>query len=378
MIAMFRVLLVDDEPLALQHVQSLISVIPNVEVVAHTTDGSEVLHLIKETQPNLVFLDIHIGQYNGLEIAEQIELLYPTIQIVFVTAYTEHAVQAFELNAIDYLLKPVSNTRLVKTFSRLSQQQLAQQQSHQEETVQAKRKTENNYLNITTFKQGKITTQEGEILAFRTKKAEELLFLLWQNQESPLSREQIIEALWPESDPEKSATLLHSTLYQLRKTLSANGFSQPIHLQNKLYILQIPCRSDIDEFKKWMESPIQKETVEALIELYQGPYLEQNEFEWAIPRQQMIEQHWMNFVTLALSKHEELSTPMLNTLQATLSKEALFSSEWLSASLHFFGQTQQMKLLSDIFEEARVIWGEELGLDLPPDIIKTYSSYLQQ
>lgn len=372
---MFNVLLVDDEPLALQHLQSMISVIPNVEIVGQTTDGSEVLHLIKQYQPNLVFLDIHIGTYNGLEIAEQIELLYPTIQIVFVTAYTEHAVQAFELNAIDYLLKPVSNTRLVKTFSRLSQKNEFSEKNIETGTVTTK---EDPHLKITAFKQGKIETHTGKILSFRTKKAEELLFLLWHFRKTPLSREQIIEALWPDSENDKSTTLLHSTLYQLRKTLTANGFEQPILLQNKLYSLQTSCESDVEQFITLINQPLAANRMEELMAIYQGPYFEQNEFEWSQNYQKVIEQKWMDYTIRALEKVDQFPTPLLSALQSTFPKDALYNEEWIAATLRFFGETKQMKLLTETFEEARDLWINELGLDLSEEVIQCYSTYLNR
>src|SRR5690625_3337038 len=102
-----RTILVDDEPLALDYLEIQLDKIKDITVVEKFTNLDILDHVKLIENIDLVFLDIEMPGKNGLEIAEQLLEVNPTLEIVFVTAYDEYAVQAFELNALDYLLKPI-------------------------------------------------------------------------------------------------------------------------------------------------------------------------------------------------------------------------------------------------------------------------------
>ena len=112
-----RAVLVDDEPLALKRLGRLLDATGRAEVVGRTSDPRETLALVASARAEAVFLDIHMPHMSGLEVAAQ---LPPGLPIVFTTAYDEHAVAAFELNAVDYLLKPVERARLDATLDRIT------------------------------------------------------------------------------------------------------------------------------------------------------------------------------------------------------------------------------------------------------------------
>ncbi|MBI1835416.1 MAG: response regulator, partial [Burkholderiales bacterium] len=92
---------------------------PDLEVVAACDDGASALEAIIEYQPDVAFLDIRMPGLTGVEIAEAMSTSSPHAQIVFVTAYDQYAIDAFEKGALDYLLKPVSYDRLCATVKRL-------------------------------------------------------------------------------------------------------------------------------------------------------------------------------------------------------------------------------------------------------------------
>jgi len=116
---MMKVLIVDDEPPARAKLQRLLLAhTPEVQVVGEAGDAPEALRLAQALQPDLVLLDIQMPGMSGLELA----LALPTgIHCAFCTAFEEHALRAFELNALDYLLKPFSPERLAQTLERLRQ-----------------------------------------------------------------------------------------------------------------------------------------------------------------------------------------------------------------------------------------------------------------
>lgn len=106
-----RVLIADDELPARNKMKRLLKKIETVEVVHVAENGFDALEHVQSLKPDLVFLDIEMPGMNGLEVAEGIDL-DPMPAVVFATAYSEHAIKAFDLNALDYLLKPFNEERL--------------------------------------------------------------------------------------------------------------------------------------------------------------------------------------------------------------------------------------------------------------------------
>lgn len=112
----FRVLIVDDEPLARTMVATLLRQDPEVESVVECGEARAVRELIARHQPHIVLLDIEMPELRGIEVAEAIDDAGPVV--IFVTAYSQYATQAFDVNAVDYVLKPFSETRLAEAVGR--------------------------------------------------------------------------------------------------------------------------------------------------------------------------------------------------------------------------------------------------------------------
>jgi len=106
-----RAILVDDEPLALGRLSRSLAAIDGVEIVATTTSSSQAVHMIAEARPDIIFLDIAMPGLNGFELVEQLPA-DDMPGVIFVTAFDTHGVQAFGIDAVDYLLKPVAQDRL--------------------------------------------------------------------------------------------------------------------------------------------------------------------------------------------------------------------------------------------------------------------------
>lgn len=114
-----RTLVVDDEQLARDELCYLLGSVGGVDVVAQAANGPEALRLVEEHNPDLVMLDIQMPGLTGFEVARRLVENGTDSQIVFVTAFDQHAIEAFELNAVDYLLKPVETERLGTTVDRV-------------------------------------------------------------------------------------------------------------------------------------------------------------------------------------------------------------------------------------------------------------------
>ena len=120
-----RTVVADDEEPARNELCFLLEPLDEVDVIGQAADGIEALRLIKTLKPDLVLLDIQMPGLTGFEVARELLVQEIDAQVVFVTAYDEYAIEAFNVNAVDYLLKPVEPKRLMQTVQRV-QRQLSQ------------------------------------------------------------------------------------------------------------------------------------------------------------------------------------------------------------------------------------------------------------
>ncbi len=125
-----RTILVDDEPLATQGLRLRLEAHEDVEIVATAANGREAIRAIKTHKPDLVFLDIQMPGFDGFSVISGLMEVEPPL-FVFVTAYNEHALRAFEVQAVDYLTKPVEEDRLAATMDRV-RQRLAEKRGAEE------------------------------------------------------------------------------------------------------------------------------------------------------------------------------------------------------------------------------------------------------
>lgn len=116
---MIRTIVADDEEPARERLRELLSEHPDVSVIAEAEDGIAAIERIEEHQPDLVFLDIQMPGCSGIEVIRSVTTR-PLPRVIFCTAYDQYAVQAFELNAVDYLLKPVTRARLAESLKRVA------------------------------------------------------------------------------------------------------------------------------------------------------------------------------------------------------------------------------------------------------------------
>ncbi|MDR3419428.1 MAG: LytTR family DNA-binding domain-containing protein [Nevskia sp.] len=121
-----RVVIVDDEPLARERLRRLIAEFPGYEVVGEAGDGESAIEIIREEEPDVVLLDVRMGMVDGLQVARAIAEEEMPPAIIFITAYPEHALSAFDAQADAYLLKPVRKEKLREALQRVRKLSRAQ------------------------------------------------------------------------------------------------------------------------------------------------------------------------------------------------------------------------------------------------------------
>jgi DNA-binding LytR/AlgR family response regulator len=116
---MIKVFLIDDEQPALSELEYQLNQYQEIKVTGTYTNTTKFLKALEEDVPDVIFMDIEMPQMSGFELSEKVKQEYPEILIVFATAFDQYAIKAFEVNAVDYIVKPVYEERLEKTVERI-------------------------------------------------------------------------------------------------------------------------------------------------------------------------------------------------------------------------------------------------------------------
>lgn len=218
----------------------------------------------------------------------------PRLQIVFVTTYGEYAVKAFELNALDYVLKPVRLDRLKLTVHRI--------QSRIAERTGAN--AASGLWSIQLF--GGFTMRDGQgksrTVHFRTTKAQELFFFLLHHRGKPVHKEQLMELLWPDMEITKASSQLYSSVYLIRKTM--DPFGDRFLLQNVSdgYVLHLKdIVLDADEFEMLLktEAPLSEDAaaeLERKLKTIKGEYFEPFDYPWAEYERHRYAMQWIRLM----------------------------------------------------------------------------------
>lgn len=269
---MIRIAAVDDESHVLERFERMVRDYKDVELCGLFETGEQLLAYLESNPLDAVFLDIEMPEMNGLELSAQILDRHEAIDIVFVTAFNQYAIEAFEVQAIDYILKPLTDTRLNKIMMRLMKRNGVDQQQDKP-FVQC-------FGDFEVF-------LGREALAWKNSKAKEILAFLVHKGGIPVNWEKIADAVWPEFNSEKAQTNFHATTYLLRKRLAEAGISRILESGRGNYRIvtdQVAC--DLYQLEALMISNNLKRKEDfALIEkLEHRGYMEASGYAWAQPR----------------------------------------------------------------------------------------------
>ncbi len=235
---MINVILVDDEPLALERFQQLLADFRNINIVGIYLNPKDVLENSQIDESHCIFIDIDMPEMGGLELAAKVKDMSPSIQIVFVTAYEQFALKAFDVQALDYLLKPVSKKRLENTINRIKKSHPSS--GHNVEVISNKK------LKVELIGDFKVTSFEsGEAIRWKTTKVKELFAILISRFEFKESRDELIRMLWPQNTYMSAKTSLHTNISYLKKDLKNMGLDNMIWYSDEYYYIDIE-RLDID------------------------------------------------------------------------------------------------------------------------------------
>lgn len=268
-----RTILVDDEPFILEKLEQMLKEHEALKVVGAYPDPLQALQELAATRPECAFLDIEMAGLNGIELAEQLAAACPGLQVVFVTAYNHFAAQAFDVNAIDYLLKPIRPERLRHTVNKLVQRaaQLPQRPEYS--------------CTIRCFGAFEVIVDSKPIKWSRSRSRELLAYLL-QHEGKSISKYKLCDELWPTYSPERALSYLQICLHALRKTLREAGCTQiVINYSSHRYALTVQAAywdmRGFEEERQAFSRTGALAAAERALSMYRGEYLEGEDWLWA-------------------------------------------------------------------------------------------------
>ena len=266
---MINVAIIDDEKLAVDNLKYILTQFKELNIVGAFTEIDALQNCLKENEVDLIFMDIEMPEINGLNLAAMIIEEYKNIEIVFVTAYNQYAVQAFEVSAVDYILKPLSIPRITKTL----------------ETIKRRlpRVPLGNKIVIKCLGGFDIFIN-GQLIPFKVSKAKEILAYLINSIDKSLGWMTIADDVWPDAyDDKKLMNNFHVASFALRNFLNENGISEIYDYSRNLYRVDI-TKFDCDYIKLnqvYTQYRKDKSVLINPIEFDTGEYLEDLPYMWS-------------------------------------------------------------------------------------------------
>lgn len=333
-----------------------------VEVVKQFTHPKTALEKISEIKPDVAFVDIEMPDMNGLELAEKILAIHGKTHIIFVTAYSQYAIEAFKVNALDYILKPVDaqemNRVIRKIMDRTSQQRPESANKNQEIMHKGR------ILCIGEFEvYGKLSNQK---VHWMTSKVEELLAYLVIHLGKPIDKWKLCDLLWPNLDPDRAKTNLHTSIYRLKKTIANEQVPLQIKSNSNGYWVELEeCLLDYKEFVRLSTDllsrnlhPDSEKEVSLLMKAetyYRGELFENKAYLWSAAHSESINQMYIRLVYRLIDYFDK---------NGSIEQEL----EYLNKLLRFFPYEEKACIMAmDIYEKRKD----------KPSLIRQYQQYSQ-
>lgn len=276
---MLRLILVDDEQPALDLMERMFSKRTDVEIVGKFLKPEDVLPNIEKLKPDVVYLDIEMPGMNGMELAARIAEKDDHVALVFITAHSRFALEAFSVYALDYMLKPIVEEKLERSISRVYKLK---------GLGKGKLETESNPIDIRML--GGFEVKSGNQMPVRwtTAKAEELFAYLLLHDFS-VSKWVLMDSLWPNTETQKAEQSLYTTIFRLKQSFKENNLGFEIQAIKKTYRLVPPMEWYWDVKELFNPQFLDDEgSLQEVMKLYKGDLLAGKDYVWCYQKRQEI------------------------------------------------------------------------------------------
>jgi len=287
-----NVILIDDEKAMHLIMRKLLKKIPTVTLLGEFFSTEEALECIDRERVDLILVDINMPRENGIAFAQKMKVLHSHIQIAFVTSHKDYALEAFNLSAVDYLLKPISIERLQKTIEKAA--------ALKNFSTSTKNQPVTNELSVFTFGTFEVRSKKGHV-KFISKKSMEVFGYLLLHMGRKVSRIKLISEVFPEMPQRNAEIYLNTAMYQLRKSLEVHGYRHIVLSDNDGYELDFSIdQVDVFQLKQFFTKypnvqPFNLEEFLVSDSMYRGELFEESGYLWAVNRTEYYRQMYFKY-----------------------------------------------------------------------------------
>lgn len=381
-----KAILVDDEPLALRRLEKMLNKFDGIQVEGSYLFAKQALEPLEQIKPDVVFLDINMPGIDGLELAERVKEISSDMIIVFITAHDLHAVDAFDLEALDYLLKPISLPRLTKTVRRIQHKW----QLLEKEKV---RTTKPSVLTLHCLGSTRIEFpgRPPEPLKWRTTKAKEVFSYLFHRRGQLVDRDTLLDLFWTELEEHNAVVNLQTTIYRIRnlwkgiaQSLSHDEELVTITYASRGYRLELSDSIRIDTLE-WEQRLLELDSISAenvaehrkLVEEYEGHYLD-TDYTWAEVERHRLKALWLREVR-HLGEYYETRGSFMDALSIYYKalQLDLFNEESHFRLMKIYARLSDASAVRNQFARLQSMLSKELGVSPSDQVLAWYKEWLR-
>lgn len=315
-----KVVLIDDDESILIIMSKMLSNISDIQILGAFQSTKEAENfLMSDNSIDIVFIDINMPEENGIDFAKRVLKHRKLTKIIFLSSHKEYALDAFEVYAFDYIVKPVNKQRLFESIDRV-----------REKIESIKKVPVSNpkeyLIGVYCFGGVEIRSSDGTLIKMPSSKCEELLPYLLLNKGKYVSKWRIIEDLYAGMEINNAEVYLNTTIYKLRKTLQPYGLKDAIVNNKQSYKLDINhIYVDFIEFENKVTNLIhnKNQSSENVIELenmFTGELFGDKEYDWSLAEKERLTTMYCNFakvlsIHLLFEKNHYLALSILKKLE---------------------------------------------------------------
>jgi two-component system LytT family response regulator len=369
---MIKAMVVDDEVLTAEHICRLLGNC-HVEVSGCYSNPVEALNKVNVLKPDVLFLDIEMPEMSGLELAERVQGIGYEGEIVFITAYNQYAIDAFTVNALDYLLKPIMAQEINRAVTRVKKRRVA--------ALDETAKKGSHKIRISLF--GNVSLCVGvetkSIRWMTAKCAEVFAFMILKAGKMEVSKWRLIEAIWPDKNKEKADINLRSTISRLNKTLRENAVGiSLVSTGNGYQLNSTDIELEVDAFKleKLVLDSIginsgNVEYYHNVILSYSDMLLEEFSGEWCNALRVNYHRYFISVAKKLVKHYEKINTEPLKILNIVelLIKYEPYDEDIREAALRLYYKLGGKPDVEKYYKEYQDFLKKELGIE-PGEIIQ--------
>ncbi len=370
---MIRAVIIEDERPILELMKIIINKNKHLDIIGEFTDPNEALESIEQLLPDVIFIDVEMPCMNGIELAKEVMRIDENIQIVFVSAYEKYALGAFQVNAVNYILKPITEEELNITVNRLLKNYNARKSLL----------TSNKKNKIYSLGRFKVYGDLEKEIKWPTIKVQELVAYFIYSEGEEIDKWHLCDILWTDSPPKKAEHNLHSAIYRLKTAFRDGGIEDIVSYEKGKYRIDLnDFYCDAWEFETFIKNnPLVNEknivNYEKIIDLYKGVLFGSEDYLWTIELNEKFDRYYVNGVK-NIAKYY-MKNKSYNKAEEYLKKAVKkdpFDEEAHELIMQVYSHVRQKIRLVSYYNNLNKLLKEELDIEPKESTKKLYKTLL--